>query len=256
MIHKSVIISETAKISDNVEIGPFSIIGDHVEIGEGTRINSHVVINGPTIIGSENHIYQFASIGNDPQDKKYRGESTRLKIGNRNTIREYCSISRGTTQDKSLTTIGDDNWIMAYVHIAHDCQVGNNIIFANSATLAGHVHVGDWAIFAGFTGAHQFCHIGAHSFIGMNSLTNKDIPAYTMASGQPVTPRGVNTEGLKRRNFSTEEINNIKNAYRILYRSELTLAQAISELEKLVENQPELLIFLESLKQSDRGIIR
>ena len=256
MIHKSVIISETAKISDNVEIGPFSIIGDHVEIGEGTRINSHVVINGPTIIGSENHIYQFTSIGDDPQDKKYRGESTRLKIGNRNTIREYCSISRGTTQDKSLTTIGDDNWIMAYVHIAHDCQVGNNIIFANSATLAGHVHVGDWAIFAGFTGAHQFCHIGAHSFIGMNSLTNKDIPAYTMASGQPVTPRGVNTEGLKRRNFSTEEINNIKNAYRILYRSELTLAEAISELEKLVENQPELLIFLESLKQSDRGIIR
>ena len=256
MIHKSVIISETAKISDNVEIGPFSIIGDHVEIGEGTRIDSHVVINGPTIIGSENHIYQFASIGDDPQDKKYRGESTRLKIGNRNTIREYCSISRGTAQDKSLTTIGDDNWIMAYVHIAHDCQVGNNIIFANSATLAGHVHVGDWAIFAGFTGAHQFCHIGAHSFIGMNSLTNKDIPAYTMASGQPVTPRGVNTEGLKRRNFSTEEINNIKNAYRILYRSELTLAQAISELEKLVENQPELLIFLESLKQSDRGIIR
>ena len=256
MIHKSAIISETAKISDNVEIGPFSIIGDHVEIGEGTRINSHVVINGPTIIGSENHIYQFTSIGDDPQDKKYRGESTRLKIGNRNTIREYCTISRGTTQDKSLTTIGDDNWIMAYVHIAHDCQVGNNIIFANSATLAGHVHVGDWAIFAGFTGAHQFCHIGAHSFIGMNSLTNKDIPAYTMASGQPVTPRGVNTEGLKRRNFSSEEINNIKNAYRILYRSELTLAQAISELEKLVENQPELLIFLESLKQSNRGIIR
>ena len=256
MIHKSVIISETAKISDNVEIGPFSIIGDHVEIGEGTRINSHVVINGPTIIGSENHIYQFASIGDDPQDKKYRGEPTRLKIGNRNTIREYCTISRGTTQDKSLTTIGDDNWIMAYVHIAHDCQVGNNIIFANSATLAGHVHVGDWAIFAGFTGAHQFCHIGAHSFIGMNSLTNKDIPAYTMASGQPVTPRGVNTEGLKRRNFSSEEINNIKNAYRILYRSELTLAEAISKLEKLVENQPELLIFLESLKQSDRGIIR
>ena len=256
MIHKSVIISETAKISDNVEIGPFSIIGDHVEIGEGTRIDSHVVINGPTIVGSENHIYQFASIGDDPQDKKYRGESTRLKIGNRNTIREYCTISRGTAQDKSLTTIGDDNWIMAYVHIAHDCQVGNNIIFANSATLAGHVHVGDWAIFAGFTGAHQFCHIGAHSFIGMNSLTNKDIPAYTMASGQPVTPRGVNTEGLKRRNFSSEEINNIKNAYRILYRSELTLAEAMSELEKLVENQPELLIFLESLKQSDRGIIR
>jgi UDP-N-acetylglucosamine acyltransferase len=256
MIHKSVIISETAKISNNVEIGPFSIIGDHVEIGEGTRIDSHVVINGPTIIGSENHIYQFASIGDDPQDKKYRGEPTRLKIGNRNTIREYCTISRGTAQDKSLTTIGDDNWIMAYVHIAHDCQVGNNIIFANSATLAGHVHVGDWAIFAGFTGAHQFCHIGAHSFIGMNSLTNKDIPAYTMASGQPVTPRGVNTEGLKRRNFSSEEINNIKNAYRILYRSELPLAEAISELEKLVENQPELLIFLESLKQSDRGIIR
>jgi len=256
MIHKSVIISETAKISDNVEIGPFSIIGDHVEIGEGTRIDSHVVINGPTIVGSENHIYQFASIGDDPQDKKYRGEPTRLKIGNRNTIREYCTISRGTAQDKSLTTIGDDNWIMAYVHIAHDCQVGNNIIFANSATLAGHVHVGDWAIFAGFTGAHQFCHIGAHSFIGMNSLTNKDIPAYTMASGQPVTPRGVNTEGLKRRNFSSEEINNIKNAYRILYRSELTLAEAISKLEKLVENQPELLIFLESLKQSDRGIIR
>ena len=256
MIDKTAIIHPNANVHKDVSIGPYSVIGQDVSVDSGTVIGSHVVINGPTSIGPNNKIFHFCSIGDDPQDKKYRGEPTRLKIGNRNTIREYCTISRGTTQDKSLTTIGDDNWIMAYVHIAHDCQVGNNIIFANSATLAGHVHVGDWAIFAGFTGAHQFCHIGAHSFIGMNSLTNKDIPAYTMASGQPVTPRGVNTEGLKRRNFSTEEINNIKNAYRILYRSELTLAQAISELEKLVENQPELLIFLESLKQSDRGIIR
>jgi UDP-N-acetylglucosamine acyltransferase len=167
VIHATAIISDKSRIADDVEIGPYSIVGDGVEIGSGTRIDSHVVINGPTIIGSDNHIYQFASIGDDPQDKKYADEPTTLRIGDRNTIREFCTISRGTTQDKGETILGDDNWIMAYVHIAHDCVIGDKTIMANNATLAGHVHVGDWVIFGGFSGAHQFCHIGAHAFVGM-----------------------------------------------------------------------------------------
>ena len=174
MIHATAIISDKAKIADDVEIGPYSIVGDGVEIGSGTRIGGHVVINGPTVIGSDNHIYQFASIGDDPQDKKYADEPTTLKIGDRNTIREFCTISRGTTQDKGETILGDDNWIMAYVHIAHDCVIGSKTIMANNATLAGHVHVGDWVIFGGFSGAHQFCHIGAHAFIGMYAGVNRD----------------------------------------------------------------------------------
>lgn len=256
MIHPSAIISDSASLADDVQVGPFSIIGDDVEIGAGTRIESHVVINGPTRIGRDNRIYQFSSIGDDPQDKKYADEPTRLEIGDRNTIREYCTISRGTTQDEGVTSIGNDNWIMAYVHIAHDCRVGSHTIFANNATLAGHVHVDDWAIFAGFSGAHQFCRIGAHSFLGMYAGTNRDVPAYTMVSGQPAEPRGVNSEGLKRRDFSPEQIRNIKNAYRIVYRKGMKLAEAIAEIEKLVGEQPELVIFLESLRASDRGIIR
>jgi UDP-N-acetylglucosamine acyltransferase len=256
VIHASAIVSDKAKIADDVEVGPYSIIGDDVEIDSGTRVDSHVVINGPTTIGKDNHIYQFASVGDDPQDKKYADEPTTLTIGDRNTIREFCTISRGTTQDKGQTIIGDDNWIMAYVHIAHDCVIGDKTIMANNATLAGHVHVGDWAIFAGFSGVHQFCHIGAHSFLGMYSGVNRDVPAYTMVAGTPGIPRGINSEGLKRRDFNTEQIRNIKEAYRLVYRKGLKLNEAMDEIAARCESQPELQLFLESLRSSDRGLIR
>ncbi len=256
MIHPTAIISSTAKIADDVHVGPYSIIGDDVEIGNGTRIESHVVINGPTVIGKDNHFYQFASIGDDPQDKKYAGEPTRLIMGDRNTIREYCTISRGTTQDKGETVLGDDNWIMAYVHIAHDCIIGNKTIMANNATLAGHVHVGDWAIFGGFSGVHQFCHVGAHAFVGMYAGVNRDVPAYTTASGSPAVPRGINSEGLKRRGFDTDQIRNIKEAYRLVYRKGLKLAPAIEEIAERSKTQTELELFLESLRSSERGLIR
>jgi UDP-N-acetylglucosamine acyltransferase len=256
MIHPTAVIADSARIDDNVEIGPYSIIGDDVEIGSGTRIDSHVVINGPTTIGRDNHIYQFASVGDDPLDKKYADEPTRLTIGDRNTIREFCTISRGTIQDTGHTILGDDNWIMAYVHIAHDCVVGNKTIMANNVTLAGHVHVDDWVIFGGFSGAHQFARIGAHAFLGMYAGVNRDVPAYTMVSGQPAVPRGINSEGLKRRDFSEEQIRNIKNAYRLVYRKGLKLTEAIEEIERLCDSQPELVIFLESLRASERGLIR
>ena len=256
MIHATAIVSASAKIADDVEIGPYSIIGDDVEIGSGTCIESHVVVNGPTVIGKDNHIYQFASIGDDPQDKKYANEPTRLTIGDRNTIREFCSISRGTVQDEGLTTLGDDNWIMAYVHIAHDCRVGSNTIMANNTTLAGHVHVGDWVIMGGFSGAHQFCHIGAHAFIGMYSGINRDVPAYMMISDTPGIPRGINSEGLKRRGFDADQIRNIKNAYRVIYRDGLKLTEAVAELEQRAGTQPELKILVDSLRSSERGIVR
>tara|TARA_B000000475_G_scaffold152547_1_gene122826 strand:- start:345 stop:1118 length:774 start_codon:yes stop_codon:yes gene_type:complete len=257
MIHKTAIISKKAIIGSNVSIGAYSIIGDNVEIGDGTIIANHVLIEGPTKVGRDNKIFSFNAIGGDPQDKKYNNELTSLEIGDKNTIREYCTINRGTSQDKNKTSIGNNNWIMAYVHIAHDCVIGNNAIFANNATLAGHVEVGDWAIFGGFTGAHQFTKIGAHSFIGMNTLTTKDIPAYIMAEGQPIRPRGVNIEGLKRRDFTSGQIKNIKNAYRILYRKDLKLSSSITEIEALSKGQPELKILLDSLQlSSERGIIR
>ncbi|MEL7186832.1 MAG: acyl-ACP--UDP-N-acetylglucosamine O-acyltransferase [Pseudomonadota bacterium] len=256
MIHPTAVISESATIGDNVAIGPFAVIGDNVEIGDGTRIDSHVVVNGATVIGRDNRIHQFASVGDDPQDKKYAGEPTRLEIGDRNTIHQFVTISRGTTQDKGVTIIGDDNWIMAYVHIAHDCVIGSNTIMANGATLAGHVHVGDWAIFGGKTGVHQFCRVGAHAFIGMYCGLNRDVPAYTMVSGTPAVPKGINSEGLKRRDFSSEQIRNIKNAYRLVYRKGLKLNEAIAELEGLVGERPELNVFLDSLRSSERGIVR
>ena len=255
-IHPTAIVSDSAVLADDVELGAYCVIGNEVVVEAGCRIGSHVVINGPTRIGRSNRIYQFCSLGDDPQDKKYAGEPTRLEIGNNNTIREFCTISRGTVQDQGLTTIGNDDWIMAYVHIAHDCRIGNQCIFANNATLAGHVHVDDWAIFGGFTGAHQFCRIGAHSFLGMYAGTSRDVPAYTMISGQPPSPKGINSEGLKRRGFSAEQVRNIRNAYRVVYRSGLKLTEAIAELEGQIADSPELELFVKSLKSSERGIIR
>jgi UDP-N-acetylglucosamine acyltransferase len=256
MIHPTAIVSDSAIIADDVEIGPYTTVGENVEIGSGTRIDSHVVINGPTKIGKDNHIYQFASIGDDPQDKKYADEPTRLIIGDRNTIREFCTLSRGTTQDLGETTMGDDNWIMAYVHIAHDCVIGNKTIMANNTTLAGHVHVDDWVIFGGFSGAHQFCRIGAHALLGMYAGVNRDVPAYTVVSGQPAVARGINSEGLKRRDFSMEQIRNIKNAYRITFRSGKKKAEAIEEIAELAKTRPELDLFLDSLHSSERGLVR
>ena len=256
MIHTTAIVSDKANIAADVEIGPYAVIGENVEIGRGTRIGSHVVINGPTKIGEDNRIYQFASIGDDPQDKKYADEPTSLTIGDRNTIREFCTFSRGTVQDKGETILGDDNWIMAYVHVAHDCVIGSNTIFANNATLAGHVHVGDWVIFGGFSGAHQFCRIGAHAFLGMYSGVNRDVTAYTTVSGQPAVARGINSEGLKRRGYSPEQISNIKNAYRIVYRQGKRKEEAIEAVAALAQSQPELELFLESMRTSERGLTR
>jgi len=255
-VHGAAIVSKSASIADDVSIGAYSIIGDDVVVGAGTRIDSHVVVNGPTVIGQDNHIYQFTSVGDDPQDKKYADEPTTLTIGDRNTIREFCTISRGTAQGDGETTMGDDNWIMAYVHIAHDCHIGSNTIFANNASLSGHVHIGDWVILAGFSGAHQFCRVGAHAFLGMYSGVSRDVLPYTMVFGTPGVPRGINSEGLKRRDFSTEQIRNIKEAYRIVYRRGLKQDEAIVQLEQRSADQPELAILLESLRSTERGIIR
>ena len=256
MIHPTAIIDESATVASGVSVGPYCVIGGDVEIGEGSRIGPHVVISGPTRIGRDNRIFQFCSIGDVPQDKKFAGEDSWLQIGDRNTIREYCSLNRGTRHGGGITRVGSDNWIMAYVHIAHDCQIGNQTIMANNTTLGGHVHVGDWAIFAGFAGAHKFCHVGAHSFLGMYTGVNQDVPAYVMVFGLPGAPAGINSEGLKRRDFSKDQIRNIKNAYRILYRNGLKLAEAISEIDSLANDQPELQVFLESLTTSERGVVR
>ena len=256
LIHKTALVSEDANIAENVSIGPYSIIGPEVAIGEDSVIESHVVIKGKTTIGSENHIYSFASIGDDPQDKKYNNEDTSVEIGNRNTIREYTSINKGTIQDVGTTRLGDDNWIMAYVHIAHDCQVGSNTIFANNTTLAGHVIVGDYVIFGGFSGAHQFCKIGAHSFLGMYSGVARDLPPYVIVTGQPAEPRGINLEGLKRRDFNSDQIRNIKTAYKYLYMSGLRLEEAISKIQTIEDIAGEMTTLFEFLQDSTRGIVR
>lgn len=255
-IHPQAIIDPKARIDENVSIGPFSVIGAEVQIDSGSWIGPHVVINGPTHIGHDNKIYQFASIGDAPQDKKYAGEDTRLEIGDRNVFRECCTISRGTVQDAGVTRIGNDNWIMAYVHIAHDCQVGNNTIFSNSASLAGHVTIEDFAILGGFTLVHQFCKIGEHCFTAMNSVISKDVPPYLMVSGHMASPHGLNAEGLKRRGFSTESLNLLRKAYKILYRSGKTLEQAIVEIEQLSPKNEEIKRFTSFLQRVTRGIVR
>jgi UDP-N-acetylglucosamine acyltransferase len=256
MIHRTAIIEDGARLGENVSVGPYTVIGPEVEIADDCWIGPHVVINGRTTIGPGCRIYQFASIGEAPQDKKYDGEDTAVEIGRGNTIREYVTINRGTTDDLGVTRLGDDNWLMAYSHVAHDCQVGSHTIFANGATLAGHVTVGDWVIFAGYSGAHQFCRIGAHAFLGMYGGVNQDVPAYVMASGQPPRPRGINAEGLKRRGFDSGQIRNIREAYRLIYRKGLPRDEAVAELRQRVGEQPELALMIESIEGSQRGLLR
>ncbi|RTL31905.1 MAG: acyl-ACP--UDP-N-acetylglucosamine O-acyltransferase [Rhodocyclaceae bacterium] len=255
-IHPTAIVHPGARLVEGVQVGPYSIIGEHVEIGEGTHIGPHVVIEGYTRIGRDNRIFQFCSIGSEPQDKKYANEPTRLEIGDRNTIREFCSFSTGTVQDGGLTRVGNDNWIMAYVHVAHDCVVGNNTIFANNATLAGHVSVGDWAILGGFTGVHQFVRVGAHSFCGVGTVLLQDLPPFVTVSGNPAAPHGINSEGLKRRGYSSEGIMAIKRAYKTLYRNGLTLDEARRQIAEAAAQIPELQEFSDFIAESGRGIVR
>ncbi|MBV1959547.1 MAG: acyl-ACP--UDP-N-acetylglucosamine O-acyltransferase [Pseudomonadales bacterium] len=256
LVDPRAIIDPSARLAEGVSVGPWSIIGPDVEIGENTEISSHVVIRKSTRIGRDNKIFQFASVGEDCQDKKYNGEETFLEIGDRNVIREGCTLNRGTTQDAGITRVGSDNLLMAYVHIPHDCIVGDHCILANNAALAGHVQVGDWAILGGYTLVHQFCKIGAHSFCGTGSVVLKDVPAYVTVNGNSAIPRGTNSEGLKRRGFSAEAIAAIKRAYRITYRSGLKLDQALEELDILVASHPEVALFIDSLRSSTRGIVR
>lgn len=254
MIDKTAIIDSSAKIASNVHVGPYSIIGPDVEIGEGTWIGPHVVIQGPTKIGRDNKIFQFASIGEIPQDLKFRGERTYLEIGDRNIIREFCTFNRGTAQDKSLTKIGNDNLFMAYVHIAHDCEVGSHTIFSNNASLAGHAKVEDYVILGGFSGVFQFCRVGAYSFVATNSVVIKDVPPFVKVSGYYAKPFGLNTVGLQRRSFKDETINLLRQAYKIIYRNGLTVAKAIEELHKLESDEIQQLINF--IQTSDAGIVR
>lgn len=254
MIHSTAIIEPGAKLGANVSVGPWSYIGTDVEIGDNCVIGPHVVMRGPTKMGQGNRIFQFSSIGEDCQDKKYAGEPTQLIIGDNNVFRESTTVHRGTIQDNSLTQIGSDNLFMAYVHVAHDCMIGDHNIFANATTLAGHVHVGDYVILGGFTGVHQFCKIGSHAFTAVSSVVVQDVPPYVMAQGHNAVPRTINSEGLRRRGFSTEQIRTIKRAYKMLYRQGLTLNDAVQQMRDM--DAPELESMLRFIEQSQRGIIR
>ncbi|GMR18586.1 MAG: acyl-ACP--UDP-N-acetylglucosamine O-acyltransferase [Gammaproteobacteria bacterium] len=256
MIHPTAVIDPVAELAEDVSVGPYSVIGADVSIGPGTDIGPHVVIKGSASIGCKNRIFQFASIGDEPQDKKYAGEPTRLEIGDRNTIREFVTINRGTAQDKGVTRLGDDNWIMAYVHIAHDCQIGDQTVFANNASLAGHVNVGDYAILGGFTLVHQFCSIGPHSLTAFGSGISKNVPPYVTVGGAPARAHGLNMEGLRRRGFTEASRKALRKAYRTLYRENLSLQDALTALREQAESCAEVGIFVEFLEQQSRGIIR
>jgi UDP-N-acetylglucosamine acyltransferase len=255
-VHASAIVHQDARLAASVEVGPFSVVGPQVEIGEATWVGAHVVLDGRTRIGKRNRVFHFASIGAPPQDKKYAGEDTAVEIGDGNTIREYVTINRGTALDAGVTRVGNDNWIMAYVHFAHDCQIGNQTIFANACQLAGHVKVGDWAIFGATTLVHQHVRIGAHAFTGMGTYLDRDLPPYVTAAGNMAKPFGINSEGLRRRGFSADAINGLKRAYRTLYRSGLALETARRELEGQAAVCPEIRLITEFLDGSKRGIIR
>jgi UDP-N-acetylglucosamine acyltransferase len=256
LIDATAVIGAGAEIADDVSIGPYSVVGANVVIGTGTRIGPHVVITGHTRIGRDNTVYQFASIGAAPQDKKYDGEPTRLEIGDRNTIREFVTVNRGTVQDEGVTRLGDDNWIMAYVHIAHDCQIGNQTIFANNASLAGHVTIGDYVMLGGFTLVHQFCSLGQHSLTAFGAGISMDVPPYVTVGGSPASPHGMNMEGLRRRGFSAETRKVLKQAYRTLYRENLSLQEAITRLKGRADQNPELGVLVSFLENQTRGIVR
>ncbi len=254
MIHPTAIIDPAAELDEGVEVGPYAIIGPRVQIGGGSSVGPHVVLRGPTSIGRDNRIFQFASVGEDPQDKKYAGEETRLEIGDRNVIREFVTLHRGTAQDAGVTRIGNDNLFMAYVHVAHDCQIGDHVIMSNAASLAGHVLVGEWAILGGFVIVHQFCRIGAHCLAGGGSVVLQDIPPFILVSGHPARPRGINFEGLRRRNFEPEAIAAIKQAYRLLYKSRQRLEEALTAMRAL--GSPDVDRLADFVAASPRGFVR
>ncbi|MGC9162157.1 MAG: acyl-ACP--UDP-N-acetylglucosamine O-acyltransferase [Thiomonas sp.] len=259
-VHPTAQVDPRAELADDVEIGPYALIGPQVRIGAGTRVGAHVIVEGRTRIGAGNRLHPFSVIGGEPQDKKYRGEDTALEIGDRNVIREYCTLHIGTVQDGGVTRVGNDNWIMAYVHIAHDCQVGSHTIFANNAQLAGHVQVGDWAVLGGYTGVHQFVRIGAHVMTGISSVILQDVPPYTLVAGNPAKPHGINTVGLRRRGYRPEQIAALRLAYRLLYRRGLTLEQARAALLELGAQQAQaadaLDVLQDFLARPGRGIVR
>jgi UDP-N-acetylglucosamine acyltransferase len=260
LIHPTAIIEPGAELHASVSVGPFSIVRERVRIGAGTTIGPHCVIEGRTTIGCDNRIFQFCSLGAVPQDKKYRDEPTELRIGNRNTIREFCTFNIGTSQDAGITSVGDDNWIMAYVHVAHDCQVGNQAILANNATLAGHVHLGDWVIVGGLTGIHQFVKVGPHAMVGFASAVSQDVPPFMMVDGNPLAVRSFNAEGLRRRGFGPERLAAVKQMHRLLYRQGNTLEQARAAIADLAGSTPEAAVDVgvmsEFLARSQRGIVR
>jgi len=256
VIHPQAIIDPTARLGKNVSVGPWSYIGPEVEIGEDSWIGSHVVIKGPARLGRRNKVFQFASLGDDPQDKKYAGEPTRLEIGDGNTFRECCTVNRGTEQGGGLTKIGDHNLFMAYTHVAHDCRIGDHVIFSNNASAAGHVGVGDYAILGGFVGVHQFCLVGAYSFLAGGSMVTKDVLPYVKVSGYPASVHGLNTIGLERLGFSSEVISRLRKAYRIIFRQNYTVPEAIDCLKESLEPSPELVLLMDFLSSSTRGIVR
>jgi UDP-N-acetylglucosamine acyltransferase len=255
-IHPSAVIDPDADVHPQVEVGPFAVIGAGVSIGRGCRIGSHAVIKGPTRIGEDNQIFQFAVVGEVPQDKKFAGEESALIIGQRNVIREFATLHRGTAQDQGVTRIGDDNLLMAYTHVAHDCQIGNHVILANAASLGGHIHIDDWAILGGFTIVHQFCRLGAHCFTSMGSVVAKDIPPFVTVSGHPARARGVNVEGLRRRDFSDARIGQIRQGYRLLYRSGLLIDDAIARLRALGGEAPDLALMAAFVANRKRSLLR
>ena len=256
MIDPRAIVSSDAQLAPDVVVGPFTVIGPGVVIGAGTWIGPHAVINGPTTLGRDCKVFQFASIGDAPQDKKYRGEPTRLEVGDRNVFREFCTINRGTVSGHGVTRIGDDNLFMAYSHVAHDCIVGSKCVMSNCTALAGHVEIGDWVILSGYAAVHQFCKVGAHAFLANNAAVTRDVPPYVMVAGSPAEPKGINSEGLKRRDFDAGQIANIKNAYRVLFRSGLKLAEATEQLKVLAATQPEVGAFVEFLGTVTRSVVR
>jgi UDP-N-acetylglucosamine acyltransferase len=256
LIDPRAIVAPDAEIGEGVTIGAFSVIGAGVRIGAGTWVGPHAVINGPTTLGRDNKVFQFASVGDAPQDRKYKGEPTRLEAGDRNVFREFCSINRGTATGRAVTRIGNDCLFMAYSHVAHDCIVGDHVVMSNCTALAGHVELGDWVILSGYAGVHQFCKIGAHAFLANNAAVTRDVPPYLLVAGSPAEPKGVNSEGLKRRGYDATQIANIKAAYRLFYRSGLKLAEAEERLRELAGTQPELQPFVEFLGASERSIIR